>query len=174
MCFFFSFNILKASLIHKWKFHVVLWLSLRIGYIKWRKKKTKPFTAHLIFYTGKPCPCHSSHLLLCKQYRENRNCIQVCFSMGVATFRYGIWGAIFACSWVMGSWKNMKNTRSHKLIITPKTWAETDKKGNYNSTVEVIIEIMCFFNINFNQKTENWWKLMFVFVMVNIVLMQYY
>lgn len=56
MCFFFSFNTLKASLIHKWKFHVVLWLSLRIGCIKWRKKKTNPFTAHLKFYTGNPCP----------------------------------------------------------------------------------------------------------------------
>lgn len=154
MCFLFSFNILKASLIHKWKFCVVLWLSLRIGYIKWIKKKTKPFTAHLIFYMGNPCPCHSSHLLLCKQYRENKSCIQVCFSMGVATFKYGILGLLLH---VHESWVHERIWRTPEVInyiIFPKTWEETDKKGNYRSTVKVIIEIMCFFNINFNQKTE--------------------
>lgn len=127
-CFFFSFSILKASLIHKWNFHVVLWLSLRIGCIKWRKKKTNPFAALLMFYMGSPCPCHSSHLLLCKQYREDRTCMPVCFAMGMTTFKYGNFGLLLH---VHKSWFHERIWRAREIIsciISPKAWAETDKK----------------------------------------------
>lgn len=151
MCLFFSFNILKASLIHKWNFHVVLWLSLRIGCTKWQKRKTNPFAALLMFYMGSPCPCHSSHLLLCKQDRENRTCMHVWFTMGMTVFKYRNLGLLLH---VHESWAHERRWKTKEVInyvISPKV-EQRQIKGNYTSTVKVIIVTRCFFNIKFNQR----------------------